>query len=150
MQRLRAYELPLALAIALVAGGCLGDTAGSESIPARAQASAEHLPARQREAAEALVRLESAARIRDASELCTSVYVFASGPTPGCEKTMERLYPTEDGFSITIRAIHLHRRRATANAGMAVVGADGRTQSFPDSTFRLIQRDGAWRVVFIT
>jgi hypothetical protein len=141
---------------ALVLSGCslTGGSDGeshSATLPARAERSAERLPARERGAAEALVHLESAARSRDAEELCDSVYLFAGGLPAQCEDTMGRLFPTEDGYSISIRSIRLAGSdRATAAAGTLVIDENGRRISAPDTTFRLLRRAGTWRVVFIT
>jgi hypothetical protein len=121
------------------------------SVPARAQRSAERLQARERPAAEALVRLESAARRRDAEKLCHSIYLFAGGVPSGCEDTMKRLFPTRDGYSLVILSIRLvGRGRATAATRVLTIDANGRRVSAPNTTFRLARRAGTWRVVYIT
>jgi hypothetical protein len=128
-------------------------TCGSiaNSLPARAGSSAAELPARQRVAAQALVRLESAARDRDAARLCRSAYVFAGGPPADCEHSMKGLFPVFDGFSITVQSIRFEgRAHATALAATVTVDTSGRERRSPNTTFELARRAGMWRVVFIT
>ncbi len=123
----------------------------ASSLPVRAGSSAAGLPARQRVAAQALVRLESAARDRDAARLCRSAYVFAGGPPAGCEHSMRSLFPVFDGFSITVRSIRFAgSAHATALAATVTVDTSGRTRREPNTTFELARRAGVWRVVFIT
>jgi hypothetical protein len=123
----------------------------ASSLPARAGSSAAELPARQRVAAQALVRLESAARDRDAARLCGSAYVFAGGPPAGCERSMKSLFPVFDGFSITVRSIRFAgSAHATALAATVNVDTGGRKRRSPNTTFELARRAGVWRVVFIT
>jgi hypothetical protein len=148
--RVSAWLPVLALSGCSLTGGG-HDNAHSATVPARAGASAERLPASERDAAEALVRLETAARSRDADELCHSVYVFVGGVPAQCEDTMRRLFRTEDGYSITIRSIRLAGSdRATAAASTRAIDENGRTVISRDTTFRLARRGGIWRVVFIT
>jgi hypothetical protein len=131
--------------------GCDSRESDSTSVPARAERSVAELSPREQAAAQPLVRLESAARDRDAEELCHSVYAFAGGTSPGCEDTVKRLFPTEDGYSLRVRSIRfLGRARAVARTTVVVINADGRKSASPNSTFRLARRAGVWHVVFIT
>lgn len=146
----RVLEVSGAVLAAVVAAGCLGDSSEPVSLPARAEASANRLPPSQRDAAEALVRLEAAARDRDVSKLCESVYSFPRGPTPGCEKTMARLYPTEGGFSLAIRSIQVSPNGAIASARVVTLDETGGKQTSPDTTYKLTRQGRRWQVVFIT
>ena len=146
----RALIVPVvALAAALPLGCDLGDD--SEAIPARAADSVQALPAGQREAAEALVRLESTARDRDGEALCDRVYLFAGGPSERCPSVMRKIFPTQGGYSVAVRSVRFESSdHAFADALTVTVTPSGSRERFPNTTFELRRRSGAWRVVFQT
>lgn len=95
------------------------------------------------------MRLETAARNREGETLCESVYAFTGGPSPECPDAMRKLFPTEDGFAVNVRSVRIDApSHAFASAATVTVTADGSHQSFPNTTFELRRRGGAWRVVF--
>lgn len=146
----RLGALAIALATFAVAG-CDSEKSAPTSVPARAKRSVEQLPAAKQRAAQALVRLEAAARARDANELCQSVYLFAGGPPPGCEDSMKRLFPSHDGYSLKVRSLRFSGpARAIAGADVIVIETNGHKTAAPSSTFRLARRSGVWHVVFIS
>jgi len=96
------------------------------------------------------VRLEAAARKRDAEELCASIYLFPDGSAQ-CEETMNHLFPARDGFSITIRSVQFAGPRdATASAKTIIVDEAGRRVKSPETEYRLRRIGATWRVVFVT
>ena len=135
------------MAIALPGGCDFSDD--SVAIPARAAESVKRLPASEREAAEALVRLETAARNRDGETLCQSVYVFTGGPSPECPGAMRKLFPTGDGHAVDVLSVRSDApSHAFAKAATVTVTADGSHESFPNTMFELRRRAGEWRVAF--
>ena len=132
----------------LLPGGC-DFSDHSAAIPARAAESVKRLPASKREAAEALVRLETAARNRDGETLCERVYLFTAGPSPECPGAMRKLFPTEDGYALDVLSVRVDGpSHAFAKAATVTVTADRSHERFPNTMFELRRRGGAWRVAF--
>jgi hypothetical protein len=90
--------------------------------------------------------MQAAINDGDAERLCTDVYAFGDGTTRSdCVKVFGTvLKQSEARAEITLRSVNRQGSRATVNVVNRSVGGSGSARQ----SFRFIERDDEWRVLF--